>query len=250
MNYRKIISAAAALISIFAAEAQNAPTVEQVLADEKRAEFFRRNKYDEAGIAYGAHLALSKKELSPDWYSLRFEYAHYAYNNIGFRTGLDLFFTGGNAAGGFAVPVQFSIRSGRLWDAEFSSYAPDTYLYGYDDGLGYIDGSYDSKYTFGRCLLDILLTIIPKKVEFHTGLSPGYIVRRDGGSVTEIPIRTDHRFTATFDIGGRMVIPIWRFDLSFDMTYHCRLTGNMISDGGDRPCLSYMGLQGGLAFRF
>lgn len=250
MDCRKIISIVAASAAIATASAQDTPTVEQALADERRTEFLRRNKFDEAGIAYGTHIALANRECSPDSYALRFEYAHYAYDNMGFRTGIDLFFAGDNAAGGFAVPVQFSIRTGRLWGAAFSSYSPDIYRYGYDDVLGRIDGSYDSKYTFGRCLADILLSIIPKKFEFHAGFSPGYIVRRDGGAVTDIPMRTDHRFTATLDVGGRMIIPLWRFDLSFDMTYRCRLTDNMISKDGRRPCRSYVGLQGGLAFGF
>lgn len=49
----------------------------------------------------------------------------------------------------------------------------------------------------------------------------------------------------------RLIIPIWRFNLYGDFTYHCYLTDNFGFAYGDyRPGRSYMELGVGLSFNF
>ena len=47
------------------------------------------------------------------------------------------------------------------------------------------------------------------------------------------------------------IIPIWRFNLYGDFTYHCYITDNFGFRYGDfRPTRSYMGVGVGLSFNF
>lgn len=60
-----------------------------------------------------------------------------------------------------------------------------------------------------------------------------------------------HRFSCTFDVGARLIIPIWRFNLYGDFTYHCYITDNFGFRYGDfRPTRSYMSVGVGLSFNF
>jgi len=63
------------------------------------------------------------------------------------------------------------------------------------------------------------------------------------------PYTVRQRFSCTFDAGARLIIPIWRFNLFGDFTYHCYLTDNFRA-GEFRPSRSYMGLGVGLSFNF
>ena len=48
-----------------------------------------------------------------------------------------------------------------------------------------------------------------------------------------------------------LVMPIWRFNLYGDITYHCYITDNFGFRYGDsRPTRSYMGVGVGLSFNF
>ena len=96
-----------------------------------------------------------------------------------------------------------------------------------------------------------LLSIIPKQFEAHTGFTPGMML----GPLSRVPYSGNflvkHRFSCTYDLGVRLIIPIWRFNLYGDFTYHCYLTDNFGFAFGDyRPGRSYMELGVGLSFNF
>lgn len=57
------------------------------------------------------------------------------------------------------------------------------------------------------------------------------------------------RFSCTADAGLRLIIPIWRFNLFGDFTYHCYLTDNFRA-GPHAPSRSFMSLGCGLSFNF
>ena len=60
-----------------------------------------------------------------------------------------------------------------------------------------------------------------------------------------------HRFSCTYDLGVRLIIPLWRFNLYGDFTYHCYLTDNFrLVYEGYNPRRSYMELGVGLSFNF
>ena len=147
---------------------------------------------NEIGVRYGAQLFMGDGR-GPEFEAISIDYARYNYYNIGFRTGLNLFF-----------------------DDEVCDYYS-----------------------------------IPMQFEAHTGFTPGMML----GPLSREPYSGNflvkHRFSCTYDLGVRLIIPIWRFNLYGDFTYHCYLTDNFGFAYGDyRPGRSYMELGVGLSFNF
>lgn len=182
---------------------------------------------NEIGLRYGAQLFVGEGR-APELEAFSIDYARYNYYNIGFRTGLNVFLDD-DICDYYSVPMQFSWRSGRLGGIVAAGDKPSA----------------------GSLFASILMSIIPKQVEVHTGFTPGMMFGPlslppyDGG------FHVTHRFSCTFDAGLRLIIPIWRFSLFGDFTYHCYLTDNFrIGPGNYRPTRSYMGLGVGLSFNF
>lgn len=124
---------------------------------------------------------------------------------------------------------------------------PNNDPYG-NDYYGYYG---ESKPDWGSAFLTTLFSILPSAFEVHTGFTPGMMFGPlslppyDGGFLVR------HRFSCTFDVGARLIIPIWRFNLYGDFTYHCYITDNFGFRYGDfRPTRSYMGVGVGLSFNF
>ena len=127
----------------------------------------------------------------------------------------------------------------------------------------YYNGSYADPYgaysgggaDVGSTFLNVLLAILPSGFEVHAGFTPGLMCgpfTTEGYSTTDPswrPYTVRQRFSCTFDAGARLIIPIWRFNLFGDFTYHCYLTDNFRA-GEFRPSRSYMGLGVGLSFNF
>lgn len=183
--------------------------------------------YDnELGLRFSAQLNLGAVG-APELQVFGIDYAHYYFRNIGFRTGLNIFLDDDGITDYFSVPMQFAWRSPRWYNLMLS---PG-----------------NSPAGFGVSLLSLL---IPKQVELHTGFTPGMIFggRQEWPSDAD-PWLFDRRFTCTYDLGGRLIFPVWRFNLLFDITYHCYLTDNFRL-GNFRPTRSYLSLGGGLSFNF
>lgn len=163
----------------------------------------------------------------PEFEAISIDYARYNYYNIGFRTGLNLFFDD-EICDYYSIPMQFTWRTERIRGLVFPG-----------DGEA------------GSWVAAALLSIIPKQFEAHTGFTPGMML----GPLSRVPYSGNflvkHRFSCTYDLGVRLIIPIWRFNLYGDFTYHCYLTDNFGFAFGDyRPGRSYMELGVGLSFNF
>ena len=173
---------------------------------------------NELGVRYGAQIYAGSGQ-GPELQAFSIDYARYNFYNIGFRTGLNVFFDED-------AENYFSVRysGGRSADA-------------------------------GSTFLTVLLAILPSAFEVHAGFTPGLMCgpfTTDGYSTTDSfwrPYTVRQRFSCTFDAGVRLIIPIWRFNLFGDFTYHCYLTDNFRA-GEFRPSRSYMGLGVGLSFNF
>ena len=177
---------------------------------------------NEIGIRYGAQIQLgSGGRLSPDLQAFSIDYARYNYYNIGFRTGLNVFLDS-DVFDYYSIPMQFTWRTGRMvsaWRRSRDEGYPNNDPY----GNGY---NGESKPDWGSAFLSTLFAILPSAFEVHTGFTPGMMFGPlslppyDGGFLVR------HRFSCTFDIGARLIIPIWRFNLYGDFTYHCYITDN------------------------
>ena len=181
---------------------------------------------NEIGVRYSAQLFMGDGR-GPEFEAISIDYARYNYYNIGFRTGLNLFST---------------TKSATIIRSRCNS-----------PGARNVSGGWFSRATAraGSWVSAALLSIIPKQFEAHTGFTPGMML----GPLSREPYSGNflvkHRFSCTYDLGVRLIIPIWRFNLYGDFTYHCYLTDNFGFAFGDyRPGRSYMELGVGLSFNF
>lgn len=218
----------------------------------------RYNSFDnEIGVRYGAQLYLGQDQ-GPELSAFSIDYARYNFYNIGFRTGLNVFIDE-DVNDYFSIPLQFTWRTGRIassWRrAGESQSVQNDYYNGYYASDPYANSYGGGKADVGGAFLTALLSILPSAFEVHSGFTPGLMCgpfSTQGYSSTDpdwAPYTVRHRFCCTFDLGVRLIIPIWRFNLFGDFTYHCYLTDNFRA-GTFRPSRSYMGLGVGLSFNF
>ena len=181
---------------------------------------------NEIGVRYGAQLFMGDGR-GPEFEAISIDYARYNYYNIGFRTGLNLFFDD-EVCDYYSIPMQVTWRTERIRGLVFPG-----------DGEA------------GSWVAAALLSIIPKQFEAHTGFTPGMMLGPLSREPSSGNFLVKHRFSCTYDLGVRLIIPIWRFNLYGDFTYHCYLTDNFGFAFGDyRPGRSYMELGVGLSFNF
>lgn len=205
---------------------------------------------NELGLRYGAQCYLGSggpgSAQGPELQAFSIDYARYNLYNVGFRTGLNVFIDE-DAANYYSVPLQFTWRSKHF---RGTGYAME------DRGRYYNHQYYpDERYDDGGLFWNLLLSILPSAFEAHAGFTPGLMCGPfSPGEYTSsdpswAPYTVRQRFSCTFDAGVRLIIPIWRFNLFGDFTYHCYLTDNFRA-GEFRPKRSYMGLGVGLSFNF
>lgn len=181
---------------------------------------------NEIGLRYGAQLYMGNQR-APEFEAFSIDYARYNYYNIGFRTGLNVFLDD-EICDYYSIPMQFTWRTHRIRGLVFPG-----------DGEA------------GSWVAAALLSFIPKQFEVHTGFTPGMMLGPLNRGSNSGNFFVKHRFSCTYDLGVRLIIPIWRFNLYGDFTYHCYLTDNFMLPYGDyRPSRSYMGLSVGLSFNF
>lgn len=200
---------------------------------------------NELGVRYGAQVYAGPGR-GPEVQAFSIDYARYGFYDIGFRTGLNVFIDE-DAENYYSVPLQFTWRSKHF---RGTGYAMKDRSYYYNHQY-YPDESYDS----GSFFMDLLLSILPSAFEAHAGFTPGLMCgpfspgdyRSSDPSWAPYTVR--QRFSCTFDAGVRLIIPIWRFNLFGDFTYHCYLTDNFRA-GEFRPSRSFVGLGVGLSYNF
>ena len=191
-------------------------------------------------------------------------YGHYYPNGVGFRTGFQYIPTVVDIDNSFSLPLAVTYRTGsRTRSAKVNS-APHgiarTQVYDEGDALKYG--------------LATFLMILFDRIEFHAGLTPGYVAGKSREiypsyhysglgywekTWTEKPSSFSLSADAGFDISFR----IWRFDLKLMPAFHYNITNNYryhIQEGirgSDevirttvKPIKWFFTFNGGLAFRF
>ena len=223
------------------AAAQDYPLPDDWREAESESKSQPRFRADEIGLRYEAQVGVGGGGRL-DMQYLGLDYAHYFPRNIGFRTGLNWYVEGCGAGEFGSIPVQFSWRSGRLAPAGYAS----------SDRGYYYDGRYyrDEHYGVGSRFADLLLSVLPTAFEVHAGVTPGMLL---GGRTqdSDDSFSVDRRFACTADAGGRFIIPVWRFDVYCDITYHYFLTRNFYNRAWNRRSRrSFVGIGAGVSFEF
>ncbi len=226
----------------------------QTLVCDEMREMPRTKTFDhEIGLRYGAQLYVGNGR-GPELSAFSIDYAWYGPSNIGIRSGLNVFIDE-DVSNYYSVPLQFTWRTGRIASAWRRASRNGSVQNDYYNGY-YAADSYGPKADAGSAFLNMLLSILPSAFEVHTGFTPGMMFGpfTPSGGYSSLdpgwaPYIVRQRFACTFDLGVRLVIPIWRINLFGDFTYHCYLTDNFRA-GTFRPSRSYMELGAGLSFNF
>lgn len=178
------------------------------------------------------------------------DYSRYNFRNIGWRSGLKVGVTP-DASPSLCVPMHFVWRSGRSAARDrrnASNYAQSYYNGQYMPSVSPLYGEPKP----ADAVTGFLISYLPFVLDLHAGITPGMLGRTDWdrGTDTHGEYRLKHRFICTADLGTRVVIPIWRFGLLFDLTYHYMLTDNFKREEYQKPARFYFNVGFGLQFSF
>lgn len=200
---------------------------------------------NEMGVRYGVQVGVGGPGGGPERGAMQFvalDYARYNFYNIGFRTGVNWFMETVGPGQIVSVPMQFTWRSGKLVNKSTKA-DPQGYYYNHQF---YPDEDYGK---IGPVLSEIFLSRVPSVVEVHAGFTPGMLFGQMGVDSNGFAI--ERRFTCSADIGGRLNLPIKRFRILVDITYHCYLTRNFrVAWNGENTGRSFIGISGGVAYNF
>lgn len=192
-----------------------------------------------------------------------FHYGHYYLNGIGFRTGFQYIPTVVDIDNSFSVPLAVTYRTGsRTTSAKINSA-----IYGLASTLVYDEGN--MRYGLANFLMNLF-----DRIEFHAGLTPGYVAgksrdlypsHRNFGMGYREKTWTEKpsSFSLSADAGLDISFRIWRFDLKLMPAFHYNITNNYryhiqrVAIGSDeilsttiKPIKWFFTFNGGLAFRF
>ena len=191
-------------------------------------------------------------------------YGHYYPNGVGFRTGFQYIPTVVDIDNSFSIPLAVTFRPGsRTPSAKLNSAAhaiARTQVYDEGDAL---------KYGLATFLMNLF-----DRIEFHTGLTPGYVAGKSReiypsyhysglGYWEKTWTEKPSSFSLSADAGLDISFRIWRFDLKLMPAFHYNITNNYryhIQEGvrgSDevlrttvKPIKWFFTFNGGLAFRF
>lgn len=184
--------------------------------------------------------------------SYRFDYSAFGFNNLGFRVGLLYIPQLRGIERSFGIPIQFAWRSSLRGSERWSERWPDAAV-----------STIQSR---GNPLPGLLFILLPQRIEFSGGLTPGWIFGKErihssrtpmvnNGNWYEEGILRHHPFTLTLDAEMKLTYRIWRFSLSITPGFHYCVTDNFrtytsFSDQRTDPGRWYFSLYGGLGFLF
>ena len=190
-------------------------------------------------------------------------YGHYYPNGVGFRTGVQYIPTVVEIDDSFSVPLAISYRTAsrsrtqKLTSAAYG--AAQTQIF---------EGGNDLKYGIATFLMNLF-----DRLEFHAGLTPGYVAGKSRELYPSGHIGIDYwnktwtdktsSFSLSADAGLDISFRIWRFDLKLMPAIHYNITNNYryhIHEGARgsdevlsttvQPIKWFFTINGGLAFRF
>ena len=229
----------------------------------------RSNLSDDIGFYAGAYIPMYNGQESDVVFGIT--YAHFYSNGIGYRTGFQLASRVAEVDNAFGIPIAFAYRT-RSRDSSSrarSGVEAAGTSFGYDVIMG---NSRPLQGAFAAFLVNLF-----SNVEFHAGLTPGYIsgesspvsTAYSGWNYMDVDrtwTERNGRFSLSLDAGTCFNYRIWRFDLKLSPALHYNLTKNYIfntesirfENGSDvgvitssvQPLRWFFSLTGGLSYKF
>ena len=240
-----------------------------ICADAQTAAEKRSNLSDDIGFYAGVYDPMYKGEEADAVFGIT--YAHFYSNGIGYRTGFQLASRVAEVDNAFGIPVAFAYRTRSLNSSNRARRGVEAAgtSFGYDVIMG-------NPQPLQGALAAFLINLF-SNVEFHAGLTPGYISGESspvstaswGPGFIDIDrtwTERNGRFSLSLDAGACFNYRIWRFDLKLNPAFHYNLTRNYIfntesvrfengSDVGvltstEQPLRWFFSFTGGLSFKF
>lgn len=184
--------------------------------------------------------------------SFRLDYASFGINNLGFRTGAIYTARMRGIEGSLGIPMRFAWRSPLRGRERW--------------GENWPDAAASTIQNRGNPLPGLLFILLPQRIEFNGGVTPGWIFGKEDVHSARTPsvnngkwydegILRHHPFTLSIDAEMRLTYRIWRFTLSVSPGIHYYVTDNFrtytsFSDQRSDPGRWYFSLYGGLGFLF
>ncbi len=170
-------------------------------------------------VSFGAGLYMNNQDNSLQHgtiYSL--DYAQFGYYNVGFRGGLTYIDQVGRDVSFVGAPIHIAWRSGI--DKRTMQQKLESSAYSFVTGDGDVTSA--------------LLNLTPMRLEVNGGITPMVATQRGGITYGWSSYRGDYAeelsvkngFALSADIGARLSIRVWRFNLFFEPQYHYWLTDN------------------------
>ena len=190
-------------------------------------------------------------------------YGHYYPNGVGFRTGFQYIPSVVDIDNSFSVPMAITYRTGSRTTSDKLTAAAY--------GIARIE-VYDEDDALKDGIVTLLMNLFDR-VEFHAGLTPGYVAGKSRdlypsyhfgmGYWEKTWTEKPSSFSLSADAGLDVCFRIWRFDLKLMPTFHYNITNNYryhIQEGvrgSDEvlrhtvePIKWFFTFSGGLSFRF
>ena len=184
--------------------------------------------------------------------SYRLDYASFGFNDLGFRTGVLYIPQLRGIERAVGIPVHLAWRSPLRGRERWSEHWPDA-------AVSTIENR-------GNPLPGLLFILLPQRIEFSGGVTPGWIFGKEAihaacspavnnGNWYEEGVLRHHPFTLTLDAEMKLTYRIWRFTLFVTPGIHYCVTDNFrtwssASDRQTDPGRWYFSLCGGLGFLF
>ncbi len=202
----------------------------------------------EREITFSAGIHQAGKGINSDGAAaIRVDYVQFGRLNFGWRAGLQYLGSYRDIPNGIELPVRFGWRSPL---ARRGRWANDA-----------IEASIEELSLWPL----IASALIPQRIEFNVGITPGYLFGRqkldyiepyDGSRAYETGLVKRHNFTCSLDVGAKVSYRIWRFTFSFLPEFHYYLTDNVRTydsrepAAGCNPGRVFFSWMGGLGFMF
>ena len=180
------------------------------------------------------------------------DYAVYGYDGIGFHGGLKYIPEIRGISDCFEAPLKIAWRSPLHGRSRWRERGPEA-------AASTIENR-------GNPLPALLLLLLPQRIEFNAGITPGYIfddrhIRRasspwiNGGEWYERGVLKKHAYSMSLDIGIKLTYRVRRFVLSMAPEFHYYVTDNFrtyssLTDESANPGHCFFSLTGGLGFMF
>ena len=184
--------------------------------------------------------------------SFRLDYTSFGINNWGLRTGAVYTARMRGIEGSLGIPVQVAWRSRLRGRERWGEHWPEA--------------AATTIQNRGNPLPGLLFILLPQRVEFSGGVTPGWIFGKEDIHSSRTPmvnngewydegILRHHPFTLSIDAEMKLTYHIWRFTLSVSPGIHYYVTDNFrtytsLSKRRTDPGRWFFSLYGGLGFMF